>query len=227
MVGSNIKRLGSYLDLQDPPAELAFGDATLRLFERDRRAASPVRIDAALPQAQATRLFATTGEPDPWTDAPIQVPVLTRPDNLQGPTAILGLVDVLSGRLEAERSAGLVSGDLKVQVDQFQLTGAGQWNAWVTLLRNSPRITKLDLVPGALEAAGPEWVLTAQWQGSIGDRQAVSPPLTMNFEMSGDLVAAIRMQRADCTFVTGDSILPQAMFAAMVGQLMAAAAELH
>ncbi|HEY3835456.1 MAG TPA: hypothetical protein VGL72_02745, partial [Bryobacteraceae bacterium] len=224
MVGGNIKRLGSYLDLQDPPGELAFGDATLRLFERDRQAASPVRIDAALPQAQATRLFATTGEPDPWTDAPIQVPVLTRPDNLQGPEAILNLVDILSGRLGTERSAGLVSEDLKVQVDQFQLTGVAQWNAWVTLLRNSPRVAKLDLVPGSLELSGSEWVLTAQWQGSIGSQQAVSPQLTMNFGMSGDSVAAIQMQRADCTFVTGDSILPQVAFAAMVGQLMAAAA---
>ena len=224
IVSGNVTRLGEYVELQEPPAELAFGDAPLRLLQQDRRLASPVRIAAAFPQAQATRLFAPVGEPDPWTDAPIQVPVLTRPDSLQGPAEILRLVDILSGQLGTDRSAAFITQDVQVQIDQFHLTGVEQWNAWVKLLRSAPRVTGLMLVPASLAENGSAWALTAQWQGSIGSRQAVSPQLTMNFQVSGNLVSRIQMQRADCTFVTGDSILPQVAFAAVVGQLAAAAA---
>ncbi|MDR3698741.1 MAG: hypothetical protein P4L56_03840 [Candidatus Sulfopaludibacter sp.] len=224
MVSGNVLRLGDYVALRNPPDELAFGDAALRLFERDRRLASPVRIATALPQSQATRLFAATGQPDPWTDAPIAVPVVTRPDGLRGPMAILGLVDILSGRLGTEASAGLVTADVKVEIDQFQLTGAAQWNSWVTFLRGAARVNELELVPAALEASGAEWVLTAQWQGLMGAEGAVSPQLTMNFQMSGDKVSEIRMQRADCTFAVGDEILPQVAFAVVVGRLAAAGA---
>lgn len=58
MIGGNAKWLSRYLDLQGIPTELAFGDEFPRMFESDRLLATPVRIDTALPEAQATRLFA-------------------------------------------------------------------------------------------------------------------------------------------------------------------------
>lgn len=219
LIGGNVKRLAGYLGLQGTPAELAFGDALSRLYESDRLLANPLRIDTALPEAQATRLFATIGEPDPWTDAPIEVPVLTRPDKLDGPPAILGLVDILSGRRDVATSAELVTTDLKVQIDQFQLQGVDPWNAWVTFLRNSPRVTKLELVPASLSENGSQWVLTGQWQGSKGEQQLVSPPFSITFVMANERVAAIQTQRADYTFVVGDFILPPVAFAALLGQL--------
>jgi flavin-dependent dehydrogenase len=224
MIGGNVKRLAGYLGLQGTPTELAFGDALSRMYESDRLLANPLRIDTALPEAQATRLFATIGEPDPWTDAPIEVPVFTRPDTLDGPEAILGLVDILSGQLPVAQSADLVTPDLQVQIDQFQLQGIDPWTAWVTFLRNSPRVTELELVPASLSGDGSQWVSTVQWQGSKGEQQLVSPPFSITFVMANERVAAIQTQRADYTFVMGDFILPSVAFAALLGQLVAKAA---
>jgi flavin-dependent dehydrogenase len=58
MIGGNAKRLSRYLDLQGIPPELAFGDEFPRMYESDRLLATPVRINTALPEAQATRVFA-------------------------------------------------------------------------------------------------------------------------------------------------------------------------
>ncbi|MBX3308722.1 MAG: hypothetical protein KF751_21965, partial [Nitrospira sp.] len=132
MVVGNVKRLGGYLGLHDGPPELMFGDALWRLYEGDRFLANPVQIDSALPKAQGTRLFATANEPNPWQNEMIDVPVLTRPSNLQGPQAILGLVDVLSGRRDVASSTELVRPDVQLQIDHFQLQGSEQWHAWVT-----------------------------------------------------------------------------------------------
>jgi flavin-dependent dehydrogenase len=221
MIAGNLTRLGSYLALHDAPPELAFGDAVWRLFESDRRRANPVSFDTALPQSQATLLFAQEGVPDPWTDSPIKVLVLVKPDKLEGPPAILGLIDMLSGRLGTDASAGLVTSDVKLQIDTFQLQGVAQWNAWVELLRGSPRVTNLELVPGSLTGSGAQWVLTAQWQGMMRGQASVSPQLSMTLVMASDRVAEIQTERADVTFVTGDSILPPAAFAAVVGELAA------
>lgn len=224
MVSSNVSRLGNYVGLEEPPAELAFSDAALRWFEQDRRSASPVRIDTANLNAQATQMFGTVGVPDPWTDAPIDVPVLTGPTGLEGPASILRLVDILSGKLGTDRSPAFVTEDVKVQIDQFSLSGLEQWIGWANLLRSATRVSGLTLTAAALTSSSVEWVLTAQWQGSIDDAQVVSPTFTMSFEVDGDRVSEIQMQRADCTFVTGDSIMPQVAFAAILGQLTDAAA---
>jgi hypothetical protein len=160
--------------------------------------------------------------PDPWTDSPIEVPVLTRPDKLDGPPAVLGLIDMLSGRLGTDASAGLVTSDVKLQIDTFQLQGVAQWNAWVELLRGSPRVSKLVLVPGSLAGAGSDWVLTAQWQGVMNGRASVSPQFTITVGMANDRVARIQTQRSDYTFVMGDSMLPRVAFAAVVGQVLRA-----
>jgi len=227
IVNGNLKRLGGYLGLNDTPFELSFGDALLRLFESDRRLANPLHLDTAPLQAQATRLFATSEESDPWTDAPVRVPVLSRPPDLPGPPAILGLVDILSGRRPVESSAELVSPDLIVQIDEFQLRGVDQWNAWANSLRKSPRVTNLELVPGSLNAANTanvanaDWTLTAQWQGSMGGRRFVSPQFSITFQMMNDRVHMIRTGREDYTFVIGDSILPPVAFAAVLDQLAA------
>src|SRR5439155_6524543 len=130
------------------------------------------------------------------------------------------LVDILSGRREVETSAALVTSDLKAQIDQFQLHGVGQWNAWVRFLLGSRRVTQLDLVPGAIAGRDPQRVLTAQWQGLQDGREAISPPFAVTFDLAGDKVAAIETRRADYTFVAGDSILPQVAFAAILGQLV-------
>ena len=74
LIAGNVKRLSAYLGLLHTPGELAFGDALLRTFERGRHLANPLRIETAPLQAQATRLFAASGEPDPWMDPPMQVP---------------------------------------------------------------------------------------------------------------------------------------------------------
>jgi flavin-dependent dehydrogenase len=219
MITGNVKRLSRYLCLHRAPAELASRNALSSLYESDRLLANPLRIDTAPTQAQATRLFAELGEPDPWWDDPIEVPVLTRPDKLDGPHAILGLVEILSGRRDVGTSTALVTPAVKLQIDRFQLQGVPQWNAWVSFLRNSPRVTGLELVPGALAASENQWVLTGQWQGSMSGRAAVSPQLALSFVMADERVASIQTQRMDYTFVTGDSILPEAAFAAVLGQL--------
>jgi hypothetical protein len=149
--------------------------------------------------------------------------VLVKPDKLGGPQAILGLVEVLSGVREVAESDDLVTPDIKVQIDKFQLQGVAQWNAWVSLLRSSTRVANLQLVPGSLTGTDPQWMLTAQWQGAMGGQASVSPQLSMTFLMSNERVAQVQMQRADVTFVTGDSILPPVAFAAVVGQLAATA----
>jgi hypothetical protein len=170
MIADNVKRLGRYLALHGAPTELAFGEAPSRLYQSDRLLASPLRIDTALPEAQATRLFTEAGEPDPWTDPPIAVPVLSRPDKLDGPPAILGVVDVLSGQRNTDTSGELVAGDLQLEIDQFQLQGVAQWTAWADFLRSAPRVSNLRLVPGSLADNDGRWTLTGQWQGTAGSR---------------------------------------------------------
>jgi flavin-dependent dehydrogenase len=223
MIAGNVTRLGRYLTLHGAPAELTFGEAPSRLYQSDRLLASPLRIDTALPEAQATRLFAESGEPDPWTDDAIEVPVLTRPDKLDGPQAILGVVDVLSELRNVDTSSELVTPDLTVQIDQFQLRGISQWNAWVTFLRNSPAVSNLDLVPGSLAADDNHWVLTGQWHAAKAGLPSVSPEFSLTFTIADERVAIMQTRRADYTFVAGDFIVPPAAFAALVGQLAAGA----
>jgi flavin-dependent dehydrogenase len=223
MIGGNVARLADYLTLESTPAELASADALCRLYEGDRRLANPLRIDTAPREAQATLLFAKIGAPDPWTDPPLQVPVVMRPATLEGPAAILGLVDVLSGKVEAAKSADLISGDVKVDIDQFRLSGAAQWVAWVTYLRAAGRVSALELVPGSLAQADGQWTLTGQWRGVKAGRPSVSPQLTMTFTLADNRVTAIRTERADYTFMAGDEILPSVAFAAVLREAVARA----
>lgn len=219
MISGNVKRLSRYLALQDTPTELAFGDAFSRMYEQDRLLANPLRVDTAPTEAQATRLFAKSGEPDPWMDAPIHVPVLTRPDDLTGPSAILALVDMLSGRRDVGTTSELLTPDVRIEIDQFQLQGVKQWEGWVTFLRGSRRVTDLDLVPGALSEDRGQWKLTAQWRGVKHGLPSISSPLSMTFSMSNGRVASIQTQRVDYTFVVGDVILRNVAFAVLLGQL--------
>jgi hypothetical protein len=221
MITGNVKRLIGYLRLQGTPLELACVDGLSRMYESDRLLANPFRIDTAPPRAQATRLFAKIGEPDPWTDPPIAVPVLARPAKLDGPASILGLVDILSGRRDIGTSAELVTADLQVQIDQFALHGVAQWNAWVSYLRSSPRVPKLELVPGSLTGKDNPWLLNCQWQGLKGGQPSISPQFSLTFMMANDRVATIQTRRADYTFVIGDAILPQVAFAWLTARLMA------
>ena len=223
MIGGNVTRLGSYLNLQDPPPELAYGDSLLRMYEGDRQLANPVRVETAAPEAQQTLLFENPSEPGGLLDAPIEVAVLTRPDKLEGPLAILGLVEVLSGRHDVDTSGALITPDFSLQIDQFQLQGIAQWNAWVASLRSSTRVAQLELVPGSLAGADAKWLLTAQWQGLMGTAQSISPEFSMTFAIANERVSAIETHREDYTFVLGDSILPQGAFAGMLGQLAAGA----
>jgi flavin-dependent dehydrogenase len=220
MIQGSVKRLSGYLRLQDTPRELAFGEALPRLYEDDRLLANPLRVDTALPQAQATRLFAKSAEPDPWMDVPIEVPVLSQPDHLGGPLAILGLVGILSGRQDIETSAALMTADLTVKIDEFFLRGVAQWNAWVSSLRSGKRVTQLELVPGSLTEADRGWILACQWRGKVGANLSVSPQFSITFRMAGERVATIETHRADYTFVTGDSILPAAAFVVAMGQIL-------
>jgi flavin-dependent dehydrogenase len=215
MVDGNVRRLGRYLELAEPPAELAFGDALTRFYESDRRLANPLRIDAVAPGAQATRLFAS-GPANPWVDAPISVPVLTRPDRLAGPTAILAIIDILSGQQAADTSGKWLADDFELQIDQFNLHGVAQWVAWVDLLRTSTRVASPELVASALSMSDHTWTLTGQWQAASGEERMVSPTFSIAFTMAGDQIATIRTSRADYTFVTGDVILPAVAFAALL-----------
>jgi hypothetical protein len=146
-----------------------------------------------------------------------------RPATLQGPAAILGLVDVLSGKVEPPKSADLISNDVKVDIDQFRLSGAAQWVAWVTYLRAAGRVSALELVPGSLAQADGQWTLTGQWRGVKAGRPSVSPQLTMTFTLADNRVTAIRTERADYTFMAGDEILPSVAFAAVLREAVARA----
>jgi hypothetical protein len=215
MIAANTKRLGYYLDLEGRPPELVYGDSLLALYENDRRLASLSAVDAAPPEAQGTWLFAQD-ELHPQATA---TPLLTRPDKLDGPFAIEGVIEVLSGQHDPLTSAALLSPEFSLNIDQFQLRGVEQWNAWIDALRTSTRITDLQLVPGSVASSDANWVLTAQWQGLAGNAKSASPPFTMTFVMDHDRISALQTQRADYAFVLGDSILPQAAFAEFVGQL--------
>jgi hypothetical protein len=225
MIAGNATRLGRYLALHGAPAELAFGEGPSRLYQSDRLLANPLRIDTALPEAQATRLFAETGEPDPWTDAPIEMPMLTRPDKLEGPAAILGVVEMLSGQRSVDNSGALVAADVQVQIDQFRLQGVAQWSAWVDFLRTSARVSNLRLLPGSLADNQGQWTLTGQWQGTVRSQQSISPPLSVTFNLADERISGIQTRRADYTFVVGDAILPQVAFAALLGQLITGIAQ--
>jgi hypothetical protein len=201
------------------PAELGFGDALARLYEDERRLANPLRLDRAPPKAQATRLFAES-EPDAWADAPIVVSGLPPSAAPNGPEAIGKLVDILSGRRGIAESGDAVAPDVQLHIDQFHLTGLDQWNAWAAFLRGSPRVKELELVPVSLSGTGDRWVLTGRWQGVKAGQHAVSPPLSTTLTLAKERIAAIHTQRADYTFVAGDFIVPQAAFAALLGQLL-------
>jgi flavin-dependent dehydrogenase len=219
MVIGNVKRLARYLGLQGPPVQLAFGDAFARMYESDRLLASPLRIDAAQREALATRLFAKSRAADASSCAPIEAPVLTRPDNLDGPEAILGLIDVLAGRRDTATWAQFVAPDLRVKIDQFELQGADQWTSWVAFVRAARKVEKLDFVPSTLTHKDGAWILTGQWQGMRAGRPAASPLFSVTLTMTQGRVAAIATRRADYTFAIGDAFLPQVAFAALLGRL--------
>lgn len=220
ITGGNARRLSEYLGLHRTPSELAFGAGLLPLFEAERRQATPVRIVSAPAPAQRARLFDACG--DSWLGRPVEVAIVSAPANLQGPPAILGLIDTLSGQCSVESSAELVTPEVTLHIDQFRLAGVDQWVAWVTWLRATRRVRALELVPGSLSCSGTEWRLTAQWRGSIGTVASVSPPFEMAFAMAEDRVSAVHTRRADHTFVLGDAILPAVAFAAMLGERPAA-----
>ena len=219
MVLGNAKRLARYLGIQGTPAQLAFGDAFARMYESDRLMASPLRIDAALREAQATRLFATSGMADASSCAPVEAQLLAPPDRLDGPEAILGLIDVLAGRRDTAMWAQFVAPNLRVEIDQFELQGADQWISWVSFVRGARHVERLDFVPSSLVQQDGAWILTSQWQGSRAGRQAASPPFSLTLTMAQNRVTAIETRRADYIFVIGDAILPQVAFAALLGRL--------
>jgi flavin-dependent dehydrogenase len=218
MIAANAQRFGYYLDPDGRPPELAYGDSLLAMYENDRRLASLTAVDTASPEAQGTWLFAR----DELQPPAASTPLLTKPDKLDGPFAIEGVVGILAGQHDLQTSAALLSPDFNLNIDQFQLHGLEEWNAWVAVLRASQRVTDLRLVPGSVAASGANWVLTAQWQGVAGSAKSASPPFTMTFVMEHDRVSALETQRADYAFVLGDSILPQVAFAEVVGQLTTA-----
>lgn len=224
MIQGNVRRLSRYLRLQAPPPELAFGAALTRLYESDRRLANPVRIDAAPPEAQAARLFAAPCGPGGRTAEPARVPVLARQDDPKAPEAILGIVDLWSGKGDPARSDHLVTPNLEVRIDGFSLEGVTSWRAWVAFLRGAGRVEGLELVPGSIAAQDGPWVLTCQWQGTRSGRHLVSPPFTLGFRLADGRVSVIETRRADYAFVVGDFILPRVAFTAVLGRLAGKAA---
>ena len=218
MIGANVKRLADYLSLRGVPAELAFGRALSRLYQRDRLMANPLRIDSTPPEAQATRLFSNRRAAAVCASEPAEARAITTPAALDGPVAILKVVNMLSGREDPTTFERSLASDLRVEIDRFRLRGIAQWVAWVGLLRGSTRLAQLELVAGALAKRDDQWVLTAQWQGQKGHRRLVSPEICVTFEISCDKVSAIRTRQADYAFVAGDSILPQLAVATMAGR---------
>ena len=223
MIGGNVKRLARYAGFEPAPAELGFGDALPRLFERDRLLANPLRVEAALPSAQATRLFAQAEDVDPWMDPLLELTLPAPPIQLPGPAAILALVDVLSGRRYAQDSADFVSADVQLRIDEFQLQGVAAWEAWVEFLRGTPRVSGLDLRPTGLAPLGDEWRLTARWVGLKAGAPMLSAPVEMFFTLQDERVASIRLRRAEFSFVIGESLLPRAAFASLLQRMSAPA----
>jgi flavin-dependent dehydrogenase len=215
MIAGNVKRLADYLSLQAPPAELAFGRPLARLFENDRLMANPLYIDTSRIEAQATRLFGHDGAFAACAYAPIAVPPIKRPDHLDGPAAVLAVVDILSGRGDPQTAARFLASDLRVRIDHLCLRGIEQWDAWVAFLRGSRRLTELELVPGALAQHDGRWRLTGQWQGRRVARRVASPEISLTFEIVNEQVKSIEATRADYAFVAGDSMLPQLALVAM------------
>jgi flavin-dependent dehydrogenase len=222
MSAGNVTRFCEYVGVADTPAGFAGWGAVLGMYKDDRLLASRFGVDRA--GAQAGSLFTPNRALSPWMDAPMVLEVVTRPDDLGGPQSILGVVDALSGRGDAGRSAELVIEDVQVQIDQFQLRGVAQWTAWVAWLRGSRRVNGLELVPASLVNHEDDWVLTAQWQGNKGGAASISPQFSMTFRMEEDRIAEVQTCRADHAFVTGDAALPQVAYAAMLGQMMQDAA---
>jgi flavin-dependent dehydrogenase len=200
----NTTRFVGYVGLQDPPRELAFGDALLRMFETNRRLASALRVDTAPVQALGSRLFTPADAADPWRDPP-------------------RLIDVLSGRRGVDSSAAFMTPDVKLQIDRFELIGFESWTAWVKWLRAVSGASVMELVATEASEKDSEWLVTAQWQVGTVESRFVSPPVSIAFGMEGDRVASIRTKREDYTLVLGDSILPPAAFAVALGQRTAAA----
>jgi flavin-dependent dehydrogenase len=224
MIQGNVRRLSRYLRLQAPPPEPAFGAALTRLYESDRRLANPARIDAAPPETQATRLFAAPCGPGGPAEEPVRIPVLARPEGLSAPEAVLGIVDLWSGKGDPARSDHLVTPNLEVRIDGFSLEGVASWRAWIAFLRGAGRVEGLELVPGSISAQDGPWVLTCQWQGTMSGRRLVSPPFTLAFRLADGRVSVIETRRADYAFVVGDFILPRVAFAAVLGRLTEKAA---
>jgi hypothetical protein len=222
MIGGNVSRLLSYLELGERAPELAFGDALARFYASDRKLGSPLRDASVPPEAQGGRVFARLGEPDPWTDPSIPVPLVSEPSQLGGPDAILAVVDALSGKAGGSRAAGLMTADVKVDIDRFQLTGAAQWQAWVGFVRGGA--ADLQFVAGLLAETtkdSGEWTLTGQWRGTRFGQLSVSPEFSISFTLAADKVAAIRTRAADYTFSCGDQILHRVALAATLAQITA------
>src|SRR5262249_24761887 len=129
-------------------------------------------------------------------------------------------IDILSGQRPPDASTQFLTDDMQLQIDHFRLRGAAQWEAWVAILRNSPGVKELEFIPGTLTQNQNDWVLTAQWQGEKGGRMAVSPPASINFTVTGERFSTIQTERADYTFIIGDSILAPVAFAAFLGGLV-------
>jgi hypothetical protein len=161
--------------------------------------------------------------PDPWSGAPVTVPVLTRSGEPGGPPAVTAVIDILSGERDVGTSSQWLTEGVELQIDEFRLSGLAQWRAWVELLRGSPLVPDLRLTFGSLAGSGSDWTATCQWQAAAGGRQLVSPVLSLGFTIADRRITAIRTQRADYTFVIGDAILPPVAFSAMVGKLAASA----
>jgi flavin-dependent dehydrogenase len=219
MVLGNVKRLARYVRLGGTPEQLAFGDSFARMYESDRLLASPVRIDAARREAQATRLFAKSPAADFSICSGTDVPLLTPPAKLDGPAAILGLIDVLAGRRDPATSKQFVGPDLRVAIDEFELQGADEWISWVAFVRAAPQVEKLDFVPSTLTQQGNAWILTGQWQGVKAGRRTGSLPFSLTLTIANDHLATITTRRADYALVIGETVLPQVAFAALLGRL--------
>lgn len=223
MVHGNVKRLARYAGFGPALAELRFGEALPRLFERDRLLANPLRVDAAMPSAQAARLFAKVEGVDPWMDPLLELTLPAQPVQLPGPAAILALMDALSGRRDAQGSANIVTADVRLRIDEFQLQGVAAWEAWVAFLRGTPRVSGLELRPTGLAPVGDEWRLTARWTGLKAGAPMLSALVEMFFTLQNERVASVRLRRAENSFVIGESLLPRAAFASLLQRMSAPA----
>ncbi len=213
MIRGNVKRLVRYAGLTPGPAELRFGNALPRLFELDRVRANRLRAVRAERSAQAAHAFGGIDASDPWRGAPLALSLPTD-DVEQGPAAILAVAAQLAGRADPAALDQAFAQDFEWQVDDFAPQPRAAWDAWVGLLRASPRLPALDLrVLLLAQQEDGTWQLDARWTSPAADGLALSRPVVLDFALAEGCIARLALRRVDFAFVFGEELVVRLRFA--------------